>query len=75
MTSSVWDVVVIQQDQPKPRKVMEWYPFPGPVFAHDKGEDKRNLFTVVDADYAAESLRYSAAYPRSGKKIWSSLSQ
>lgn len=63
MTSSVWDVVVIQQDQPEPRKVMEWYPFPGSVFVHDKGEDKRNIFAVVDADIAAKSLRSSATYP------------
>lgn len=56
MTSSVWDVVVIQQDQPEPSKVLERYPFPGPVFAHDKGEDKRHLFAIVDADYAAKSL-------------------
>ena len=56
MTSSVWDVVVIQQDRPRPSKVMEWYPFPGSVFAHDKGEDKRNLFAVADADNAAKSL-------------------
>jgi len=35
---------------------MEWDPFPGPVFAHDKGKDKRNIFAVVDADYAAKSF-------------------
>jgi hypothetical protein len=42
---------------------MEWYPFPGSVFVHDKGEDKRNIFAVVDADIAAKSLRSSATYP------------
>jgi hypothetical protein len=36
--------------------VMDWYPFPGPVFVHDKSKDKRNLFAIVDADYATESF-------------------
>jgi hypothetical protein len=53
VTSSVWDFV-IQQDQPRPFMVMDLHPFPGPVFAHDKGENKRYLFAVVDADYAAK---------------------
>ncbi|MFW9792850.1 MAG: hypothetical protein ACFFEE_01005 [Candidatus Thorarchaeota archaeon] len=53
MTSSVW----AQQRIVKPVSIqwnVELALWPGPVFAHDEGKDKRNLFTITDADYAAE---------------------